>query len=173
MAYSAIAVANAFIEKAKERRISDLTPMKLQKLVYFAHAWSLAAGNEPLINDQVKAWKFGPVIDSIYQEFKSYGSNNITKLGTEFFYEDDGERLIRSRFVAPTVPKTDKMANAIIDTILEVYGDKSAYYLSNLTHEKGSAWAVTREHHQDGENKGFVIPDAIIGETTKKELGIE
>ncbi|MDZ5641674.1 hypothetical protein [Enterobacter sp. A103] len=35
MAYSAIAVANAFIEKANERGICDLSPMKLQKLVFF------------------------------------------------------------------------------------------------------------------------------------------
>jgi uncharacterized phage-associated protein len=30
MAYSTIAVANAFIERAKGAKITDLTPMKLQ-----------------------------------------------------------------------------------------------------------------------------------------------
>jgi uncharacterized phage-associated protein len=34
MAYSTIAVANAFIERAKGAKITDLTPMKLQKLVF-------------------------------------------------------------------------------------------------------------------------------------------
>lgn len=34
MAYSAAAVANAFIEKALKGELKNLTPMKLQKLLF-------------------------------------------------------------------------------------------------------------------------------------------
>ncbi|MEG2273229.1 MAG: DUF4065 domain-containing protein [Acinetobacter sp.] len=173
MAYSAIAVANAFIERAKKQNITDLTPMKLQKLVFFAHAWSLAASNNPLIKDKVLAWRYGPVIESVYHEFKSYGSNNITKPGTELIWSDDPDDIVKAKFSAPMIPKSDDYANSIIDVVLDVYGDKSAVFLSNLTHEKGSAWDVTKEHHHDGSSKGYVIPNSIIQETTKKELGVE
>uniref|UniRef100_UPI0009526B6D Panacea domain-containing protein n=1 Tax=Serratia marcescens TaxID=615 RepID=UPI0009526B6D len=138
MAYSAIAVANAFIAKAKKCGIKDLTPMKLQKLVFFAHAWSLAAYGEPLIRDKVLAWKYGPVIESVYHEFKAYGSNNITSVGTEFVWDDDPNSIVKAKFVAPEIPASDEYATAIIDIIFDVYGDKSAIYLSNLTHETGS-----------------------------------
>ena len=47
MAYSTIAVANAFIERAKGAKITDLTPMKLQKLVFFAQSWSLKILDKP------------------------------------------------------------------------------------------------------------------------------
>ncbi|XUU49186.1 Panacea domain-containing protein [Serratia nematodiphila] len=173
MAYSAIAVANAFIEKAKKCGIKDLTPMKLQKLVFFAHAWSLAAYGEPLIRDKVLAWKYGPVIESVYHEFKAYGSNNITSVGTEFVWDDDPNSIVKAKFVAPEIPASDTYASAIIDIIFDVYGDKSAIYLSNLTHEAGSAWDVTKEHHHDGDTKGYIIPNDVIMETTKKGLGLD
>lgn len=171
MAYSAIAVANAFIEKAKDRGIDDISPMKLQKLVFFAHAWMLAVADEPLITDPVIAWQFGPVINSIYHEFKSFGSNTITTPGTEFEYSED-ENGPDFGYVIPNVNKNDKNSNRIIDAILEVYGNKTAIYLSNLTHENGSAWCETRQDHNDGNVRNFVIDNEIIKSTTKKQLGL-
>lgn len=172
MAYSAIAVANAFIEKAKNKGINDLSPMKLQKLVYFAHAWMLALADKPLIKEDVKAWKFGPVIDSVYHEFKSFGSNNITTMGTEFvgLGSDD---IFDVKYVIPRLPKSDETASAIVDAILDTYGDRSAISLSNLTHEPGSAWCVTREKHKDGSVREFVIDNEIIKHAMKKKLNIE
>jgi uncharacterized phage-associated protein len=61
MPYPAAAIANEFIKVAKRNGVL-LTPMKLQKLVYFAHGWYLALLGKPLINEPVEAWKFGPVI---------------------------------------------------------------------------------------------------------------
>ena len=52
--------------------------MKLQKLAYFAHGWNLAIRNTPLINESVEAWKFGPVIPSLYHDVKGYGMEPIT-----------------------------------------------------------------------------------------------
>jgi len=173
MAYSAIAVANAFIDKAKKIGITDLTPMKLQKLIYFAHAWSLAVSGEPLITDKIKAWRFGPVIESVYHEFKSFGSNNITKHGTEFIFDNDDDNLIKARFSASKIDKNDEYANSLIDAVLDVYGDKNAFFLSNITHKPGSAWDVTKENHHNGDVRGYVIPNNIIEETTKRELEIE
>lgn len=172
MAYSAIAVANAFIEKANERGIRDLSPMKLQKLVFFAHSWMLALSGKPLIKEPVKAWKYGPVIDSVYHEFKSYGSRNIVSLGTEFEGLDSDD-VFDMKYTIPKLPKNDEHANAIINAILDTYGNRTATYLSNLTHESGSAWAVTRKLHCDGGVREFVIPNEIIKETTIKKLKID
>lgn len=172
MAYSAIAVANAFIEKAKSKGINDLSPMKLQKLVYFAHAWMLALADKPLIKENVKAWKFGPVIDSVYHEFKSFGSGNISTLGTEFegLESDD---VFDIKYVIPKLPKNDETASAIIDAILDTYGDRSAISLSNLTHEPGSAWCITRDQHKDGAVREFIIDNEIIKRSMKKKLNLE
>lgn len=171
MAYSAIAVANAFIEKAKARGIKDLTPMKLQKLVFYAHAWSLVMSNKPLVKDKVFAWPYGPVIESIYHEFKGYGSTNIVKPGTELKWDDAPDALIEYRYVTPRLPESDELSADLIDYVLEAYGDQSAIALSNLTHRPGSAWHTVMEEHGGGEPRNLVIPNEVIKDCTSRELG--
>ena len=56
-----------------------VSPMKLQKLVYFAHGWHLAIHNRPLVNEQVEAWKFGPVFSDLYHQIKSFGNEKIDR----------------------------------------------------------------------------------------------
>jgi len=73
---SALAVANYFIKKGIDTKKS-VSPMKLQKLVYFAHGWRLALYNSPLIDEAIQAWQYGPVIPGIYHEFKHYGNRDI------------------------------------------------------------------------------------------------
>lgn len=172
MAYSAIAVANAFIEKAKARGIKDLTPMKLQKLVFYAHAWSLVMSNEPLVKEKISAWPYGPVIESVYHEFKGYGSTNITDLGTEFVWDDDPNAIVQAKYVAPKVPSSDGITMSLIDTILDAYGNESAISLSNLTHRPGSAWYKITEEHGGGEPRNLFIPNDVIRDCTSKELGL-
>ena len=135
MAFSSKSIANYFLELAKEEGTS-LTPMKIQKLIYFAHGWRLAIYDKPLINEVVEAWKFGPVIPSIYDEFKKFGSKAITSDAIEF---DEEER----DFVIPIVGEKNKKVTSLLDKIWEVYGKYSGVQLSNLTHEKGSPWDKT------------------------------
>ncbi|STU74866.1 Uncharacterized phage-associated protein [Klebsiella pneumoniae] len=59
MAYPTLAVANAFIEKALANELSDLTPMKLQKLMFYAQSWHLKIYDEPLIDDFFSKWQYG------------------------------------------------------------------------------------------------------------------
>ena len=172
MAYSAIAVANAFIEKAKERGIKDITPMKLQKLVFYAHAWSLVMSNKPLVNDKVFAWPYGPVIESIYHEFKGFGSKNITSPGTEFVWDDDPNATVRAKYVAPSIPESDSLSQSLVDYVLEAYGDQDAIALSNLTHRPGSAWHTIMEQNGGGEPRNLIIPNDVIKECTARELGL-
>lgn len=74
MAYSAAAVANAFIEKANKGELSELTPMKLQKLLFYTQSWHLKLCNgRPLFDDLFARWKFGPVIPPLYHMLKNTG----------------------------------------------------------------------------------------------------
>ena len=74
MTYSAMAVANAFIKRSKEEEITNLTPMKLQRLMYYAQSWHLAIKGEPLFDDFFARWPSGPVIPSLYHAFKYYSN---------------------------------------------------------------------------------------------------
>jgi len=53
-------------------RNDDITPLKLQKLLYFAQAAHLAVNERPLFDDEIQAWNLGPVVYCIYKQFEDY-----------------------------------------------------------------------------------------------------
>src|ERR1700753_3338110 len=76
---SPLAVANFFVQKSFDSGI-EVTTMKAIKLVYISHGWHLGIYESPLISEAVQAWKYGPVVESVYHEFKNYSKKEITKL---------------------------------------------------------------------------------------------
>lgn len=51
-----------------------ITNLKLQKLLYYAQAWYLVNNNNNrLFDEPILAWPYGPVVKSVYDEFKSFG----------------------------------------------------------------------------------------------------
>jgi len=135
MAYSAFAVANAFIERAEQGRIPNLTPMKLQKLMYYAQAWHLKTFNEPLLDDNFVRWQYGPVVPAVYHEFKAFGAMPITGRATTRSGPGFGVNI-------PTIPPDDANAWEVIDAIIDEYGPIEAHVLAYMTHAEGSAWAT-------------------------------
>lgn len=73
--YSALTVANCIIDycNSKRRGVSNL---KLQKILYYVQAEFLVStpDHSPCFYDQIEAWDFGPVVPSVYHEYKIYGS---------------------------------------------------------------------------------------------------
>src|SRR5690606_24176720 len=77
--YTPAHIANYFLWKAKKENI-ELTAMKLIKLVYVAYGWYLAFKDEKLFDERIEAWRYGPVIPSLYHEFKRFRNDPIEKL---------------------------------------------------------------------------------------------
>jgi len=75
-------VANLFLYWANKN--GDLiTNLKMQKLLYYAQAWHLVNFNQRLFRDKILAWKLGPVIEGLYQEWKHFGYSPIKHTNTE------------------------------------------------------------------------------------------
>ena len=129
MPYSASAIAYAFVKKGIEEECY-VTQMKLQKMVYLAHGYHLAKYNEPLIKEEFEAWKFGPVVQSIYQDYKLYGSDAIIDTG---LISEGGDKL-------EAVKLSDNAIDAINYT-WQVTKHLSASQLSRWSHLDGSPWA--------------------------------
>lgn len=60
---SAIDIASFFVKKG-------VSPLQLQKLLYYAQVWFFVKTNRWLFSDEIKAWKYGPVVPDIWQRFK-------------------------------------------------------------------------------------------------------
>ena len=119
---TALDVANALIAKSHSVS-SPISHMKLQKLVYFAFGWYGAITKQNLFEDEIQAWKFGPVVPDLYHRFKLYYLNPIPL--NHFFASG-------SRLNPELLP--------LINKIWEVYGHFSAEELVNKTHEVGTPW---------------------------------
>jgi len=140
MTYETKAVANYFIDLGISNHI-DLSPMKLQKLVYFAHGWYLAIHNERLIDENIAAWSFGPVISTIYHEFKHFGNDAIDTHAVNMVFN----RKMHNDYVTtiPIINRLDIRTASLLNKVWEIYSDYSAVQLSNATHACGTPWYHT------------------------------
>jgi len=169
--YTSIAIANEVIKRAKTRKVT-ITHLKLQKLVYFAHALHLALEKKPLIRDEVQAWKYGPVIPELFRSCAHYGKQEINDYIASTLIKT-GEGPTDYDHVPSFIDNNDEFSNKVLDAIIESYGSKTAAELSNMAHSKNSAWYLTREYHQGGEKKDYVISIETIGEAEKERFGIK
>lgn len=149
MAYSARQVANRLLTLSAGRG-KALSLMQILKLVYFAHGWCLALRNEPLISEPIVAWKHGPVIESLYFDFRrGQGIWDLVPLPPEPEARPIGER-------------DDKLLGQILDT----YGDEDAFMLSYLTHLPDGPWDKV---YREGTH-GAIIPNSLIREHFREKL---
>ena len=118
-------VANFFLGIQQADDDKDITPMKLQKLVYFAQGFALALLGHPLFPEPLEAWKHGPVCPELYQKYKPCGGNVIQAADTlnarAAFTQDEFELLM---------------------DVYRQYGKYSASTLRNMSHETAPWRAV-------------------------------
>jgi uncharacterized phage-associated protein len=129
-------VAASILEKMAPQEPGGITTWKLQKLVYYAQAWSLVWDDTPLFADEIQAWANGPVVPALYEQHR--GSFKIERLGV-----GDASRL------------TDQELETV-DAVIEHYGKYTPKYLSDLTHEE-APWNIAREGLGPGERGNRVI----------------
>ena len=69
-------LSNNILFRAKREKI-PVSPMKLQKRLYYVCVQYVKITGVYPIFERFEPWPYGPVIPSIYFEFKSYGSSPI------------------------------------------------------------------------------------------------
>jgi uncharacterized phage-associated protein len=97
-------------------RRDEMTAMKLQKLVYYAQAWSLVWIERPLFPQPIEAWAGGPVCPELFARHRSHFKVSAAVMG-----DGDEDALSNEERIA-------------IDTVIEFYGKHTAQWLSDLTH---------------------------------------
>lgn len=123
--------AKYILSKVDEEDGVFITHLKLQKILYYAHAWHLAIENEKLFDTHFEAWAHGPVNPGVFQEYRGYGYNPIP------FPEDFDINEYSD----------DEME--FLDEIWNLYGKYDAKFLESLTH-KEQPWREARGNLPDG-----------------------
>jgi uncharacterized phage-associated protein len=146
--YSSVLIAGQFVNLGIKES-NPVTQMKLQKMVFFAHGLHLAINNgDPLIREKFLAWKFGPVVPTIYQLYKKWGNAPIIERTSI---------LVNSQPLEYFSELSESALEAINNT-WEITKDVDAVTLSNWSHSPNSPWAIT--YKNIGENG--VIDDNLI-----------
>ncbi len=117
------------------------TQLKLQKLVYFCYAEYLCDAGKELFTDAIYAFKYGPVVDTVYQKYKKYGYKPITE-EKENIDATVSELPAKSRILFAEYG-TEKILS--IDSTLRKYGQLTAAQLVDLTHRENAPWTKTKK----------------------------
>lgn len=106
----------------------DITPLALQKLLYYIQAFSYAFFRKEIFEDRCQAWAYGPVFPEVYNQYKRFGYNPIEKPTVDF--SNAGEQLTEE----------DK---AVINSVIESFGQYSGTKLRDITHME-TPWQEAR-----------------------------
>lgn len=135
-------VAEYLLQVLKEKGKPPTSTLGIIKLVYLCHGWMLGLYGRPMLNEPVEAWRYGPVVPSVYERYKHLRGANIpvsdTQVGEEVFDEDQ---------------------KSVIQQVADIYGDFTPWQLSSITHKNGTPWL---EVYNEGKGLFDVIPDEKI-----------
>ena len=115
---------------------------KLQKLCYYAQAWSYALFDKPLFDGEFQAWVHGPVNKTLWDTFKDIAFRNITP-------KDFDERHI---IVNPMLE--DEVG--FLERVWVTYGPFTGYQLEMLTHGE-KPWIEQRKGLHPYESSNNII----------------
>ncbi|MBE6139009.1 MAG: DUF4065 domain-containing protein [Firmicutes bacterium] len=130
---------------------SELTPKKIQKLVYYSYSWFIALNNENeneinslLFDETPEAWIHGPVFKTLYNEYRTFNWHEVPKNEEHMIFENDS-----------IIP--------FLEHIWEEYGKFDADQLEYMTHHE-LPWQNAR--------KGMSALDYSNKEISKKDIFI-
>lgn len=130
---SALHVGNTILKRGQAEDI-EITPMKLQKLIYIVYKEYYKRTDSALFPERFEVWKYGPVITSVYDTFYAYGENAIQEMGVS----PDGSVYVVKQ-------NNSNVFTYVLDDMWNKYKRYSGIELSEMTQQPGGAWykAVT------------------------------
>lgn len=126
-----------------------ITPLKLQKLLYYIDAWHSVYFDKPLFEEDFEAWVHGPVIREVFDYYKE-----------DYRLHDN----ITSEDIPTVSDDLSPEQLELIDDVLDEYGGKSGYYLECLTHDE-KPWKDARRGYGPSDRC-----EEIINKRTMKEF---
>lgn len=127
----AIDISSFFIAKG-------VTPLKLQKLLFYSQVWYFIKHGRLLFNDEIQAWVLGPVVPNVWQNFKFIRRGDV----------------INKRHIQKEI--TNNQVVNYLNEVWGIYGNYTGLELVDLTHDE-KLWIDARGGIPDGQNSKVVI----------------
>jgi len=126
-------------------KCEDITPLALQKLLYYAQSFHKVFHDEFLFTNDCEAWVHGPVYRVVYEKYREYSYNPIEKPPT---FGDN---------------EIEQTESELLDAIIVNFGCYSGRILEKMSHIE-KPWRMTRKGLQDHEVFDGVISKDLINE---------
>lgn len=123
MVYNVLEIAKKILAKGTESE-DLISNMKLQKLLYYMQGFYLAYFDRPLFKENIESWMYGPVVPSVYKEFKSFGNNGI-------------------EFKGDVISLQSAIEENLFNEVFRIYSKYSASGLMEMTHSE-TPWKSTK-----------------------------
>ena len=124
-------------------KLEEVTPLMLQKLLYFIQGIYSALYGKAIFIDECRAWLHGPVYPEVYDLFKDFKYNPIDDARFALFEGNDDAL-------------TDD-EKRVIDLVINTYGIYGGKTLEKVTH-KELPWIESRKGYGDGVPSSVLIP---------------
>ena len=115
-------------------QLGEVTPLALQKILYFIQGLYFSRYGKPLFNDNCQAWVHGPVYPEVYDLFRDFKYNPI----------DDA----RFAILEGTEDELSHEERMVVDLVVNTFGEYSGKMLERITHEE-EPWKLARKGYAD------------------------
>ena len=128
-------------------KLEEVTPLMLQKLLYFSQGVYSALYGKPIFEEDCRAWVHGPVYPEVYELFRDFKYNPIDDArfalleGTEDALTDDEKR--------------------VIDLVVNTFGMYGGKVLEKITHNE-DPWLEARKGYGDSIPSSELLPKERI-----------
>ena len=133
--------------------LEEVTPLALEKLLFFSNGVNYALNGSRLITEESQAWAHGPVYPCVYNKYKKYGYKPI----------DDGIYSSHGCLVS----KLSEDEIKAIDLVIKTFGLYSPKTLEKISHSQ-IPWIEKRNGYSEEE-----AGNDIIDENSVKNFFIE
>lgn len=121
---------------------TEISTVKLQKLVYYAQAWNLVWEKKPLFHQRIEAWINGPVIPELFKQHRGHFTvNKEMCIGNSYTLTDDEKETI--------------------DVVFRAYGHLNGQQLSDISHCE-RPWHKTYDAAHNGVSATKEISHTLI-----------
>lgn len=115
-------------------RLEEVTPLMLQKLLYFIQGVSYALNGRPMFSENCQAWVHGPAYPEVYDMFRDFRYNPIEDARFAIF---DGAK-----------DKLTEDERRVIDLVVNTFGEYGGKVLERITHTE-IPWKTARRGYGD------------------------
>jgi uncharacterized phage-associated protein len=138
-------------QQAGDEAVSDMNPMKLQKLLYYCQCYSLGFTGQPLFGDPIEAWQYGPIVRRVYKEYQEYKG--------KYFPLD----------LVESPPNIDDYSSAVARLVMRDKGKFSAIALMKMTHQE-NAWRESWRKIKDVYAHNHLVGEVLSIETMRRDF---